>query len=155
MPMMRQYKSIEHRTDDLYGQCHEFDFFSDGVQGGLYLSYWDENEGMLVRAPGLEPKSSSDYFSSMSENGISYFAVPYRNECKASATPTPNAPLTTINSMVSAFPVTNQEMIIIAIPVKNPFEAYSMRLEPIPTPPQLHLGLLQIKTHLSSKNHNF
>ncbi|MBR95243.1 MAG: hypothetical protein CMA81_00250 [Euryarchaeota archaeon] len=62
---------------------------------------------------------SSDYFSSMSENGISYFAVPYRNECKASATPTPNAPLTTINSMISAFPVTNQEMIIIAIPEKT------------------------------------
>ena len=57
MPMMRQYKSIEHKTEDLCGQCHEFDFFSDGVQGGLYLSYWDENEGMLVRAPGLEPES--------------------------------------------------------------------------------------------------
>ena len=104
---------------------------------------------MLVRAPGLEPKSSGK--EPFGFTRFSYFAVPYRNECKASATPTPSAPLTTINSMVSAFPVTNQEMIIIAIPVKNPIEAYSMRLEPIPTPPQLHLGLLQIKTHLISK----
>ena len=55
VPVIRQRESIEHRTDELYGQCHEIDFFPDGVQGGLYLSPWDEDEGMMVRAPGLEP----------------------------------------------------------------------------------------------------
>ena len=55
IPMIHRLESIEHRTDELYGQYHDIDFFSDGVQGGLYLSCWDENEGILVRAPGLEP----------------------------------------------------------------------------------------------------
>lgn len=55
VPVMRQCESIEHRTDELYGQCHEIDFFSDGAGGGVYPSCWDEGEDMLVRAPGLEP----------------------------------------------------------------------------------------------------
>ena len=33
-------------------------YFSDGEGGGIYPSFWDEDYDFLVRAPGLEPKSS-------------------------------------------------------------------------------------------------
>ncbi len=53
--LIQQRESIDLRIDELYGQLHDIGFFSDGAGGGVYPSCWDEEEDMLVRAPGLEP----------------------------------------------------------------------------------------------------
>ena len=43
------------KIEELYRQLHEIGFFSDGKGGGVYPACWDEDDEMLVRAPGLEP----------------------------------------------------------------------------------------------------
>ena len=53
--LIQQRESIDLRIDELYGQLHDIGFFSDGAGGGVYPSCWDEDDDMLVRAPGLEP----------------------------------------------------------------------------------------------------
>ena len=53
--LFQERENIDHRIDELYNQLHEIGFFSDGKGGGIYPASWDEDDDMLVRAPGLEP----------------------------------------------------------------------------------------------------
>ncbi len=53
--LVQERENIDHRIDELYNQLHEIGFFSDGKGGGVYPACWDEDDDMLVRAPGLEP----------------------------------------------------------------------------------------------------
>jgi integrase len=53
--LIQQRERIDHSIDELYRQLHDIGFFSDGKGGGVYPACWDEDDDMLVRAPGLEP----------------------------------------------------------------------------------------------------
>ena len=53
--LIQQRESNDLRIDELYNQLHQIGFFSDGKGGGVYPACWDEDDDMLVRAPGLEP----------------------------------------------------------------------------------------------------
>ena len=48
-------ENTDRKIEDLYRQLHEIGYFSDGKGGGVYPACWDEDDDMLVRAPGLEP----------------------------------------------------------------------------------------------------
>jgi len=52
-------ENTDRKIEDLYRQLHEIGYFSDGKGGGVYPACWDEDDDMLVRAPGLEPKPGS------------------------------------------------------------------------------------------------
>ena len=67
---MEVREKVNLRIDALYHQLDRAGFFSDGEGGGVYPSCWDEmdpaamdlghmgigdGDGVLVRAPGLEP----------------------------------------------------------------------------------------------------
>ena len=47
--------NTDRKIDDLYSQLYDIGYFSDGKGGGIYPSCWDEDDDMVVRAPGLEP----------------------------------------------------------------------------------------------------
>ena len=53
--LIQQRESNDLRIDELYNQLHQIGFFSDGKGEGVYPACWDEDDDMLVRAPGLEP----------------------------------------------------------------------------------------------------
>ena len=58
--LIQQRESNDLRIDELYNQLHQIGFFSDGKGEGVYPACWDEDDDMLVRAPGLEPKSGGE-----------------------------------------------------------------------------------------------
>ena len=53
--LFQERENIDHRIDELYDRLHDIGYFSDGKGGGVYPACWDEDDDMLVRAPGLEP----------------------------------------------------------------------------------------------------
>jgi len=53
--LFQERENIDHRIDELYNQLHEIGYFSVGKGGGVYPACWDEDDDILVRAPGLEP----------------------------------------------------------------------------------------------------
>ena len=48
-------ENTDRKIDELYSQLYDIGYFSDGKGGGIYPSCWDEDDDMMVRAPGLEP----------------------------------------------------------------------------------------------------
>ena len=53
--LLQTREDTDKKIEDLYRQLHEIGYFSDEKGGGVYPACWDEDDGMMVRAPGLEP----------------------------------------------------------------------------------------------------